>query len=73
MRIDRIDHYLNTLAEFFFKGGPGSPSRPLTKWLSAVILLVTIYFGVAPFNFISRNDLEFHSKTGGLSFNLASL
>ena len=73
MRIDRIDHYLNTLNDCFLKGGPGSPSRPLTKWLSAVILTMTIYFGAAPFNFISRNDLEFHPETGGLSFNTTSL
>lgn len=73
MRINRIDHYLNKLFDFLFKECSGSRPRKLTTWLSAAILIVTVYFGAKPFNFNSRNDLEFASKTNGLSFNLSSL
>jgi len=69
----RIDHYLNTLLDFLSKGSSDSRPRKLTVCLSVAILIVTVYFGTKPFNFISRNDLEFASKTNGLSFNQSSI
>lgn len=73
MRIKRIDHYLNTLSDFLSKGSSDSPPRKLTICLSVAILIVTVYFGAKPFNFISRNDLEFAAKTNALSVNQSSL